>query len=585
MDPSLQSLAEEWLRLDRDLRTRSEIQHLLAAKDWAELEQRLRPRIRFGTSGLRGKMTAGFACMNALTVLQTSQGLAEHLLATVPDARVHGVVLGFDGRHDSRRFAQFAAAAFIHRRIKVWWYGSPVHTPLVPFGVVELRAAAGVMITASHNPPQDNGYKVWWKNGCQIIPPQDVEIQESILKHLEPTTWDKHCVDNSLLVEGSYNFVMEKYVTAVRAAVDPDGELSGTIDDACNFSYTALHGVGLNAMTAAMSALGVQDHMKVVQEQAHPDPDFPGLPFPNPEEKGVLDVATWSADRHGTSLIVATDPDADRLAVAEKVPGTGWHIFTGNQLGALLASYVLEKYTGERKSLAMVASTVSSRMLAVMASKEHFHFAETKTGFKWIGNKSLELDDQGFDTRFGFEESIGYMLPGVVRDKDGVAAAGLFIAAAAWWKKSHGVSPYEKLQALFHKYGHFEQANTYFVSPAPSVTKAVFDSIRELGRPHPKTLGSRKIEHWRDMTLAYDSSTSDNRPLLPVDPEEQMITCELHGGARLTMRASGTEPKIKVYVESHCHQRETARNTADEVLSAVVTEWLRPSVFNLKSSH
>jgi phosphoglucomutase len=619
MDPSLQTLLDEWLRLDKNEDTRSEIQRI-AAEDPAELDRCLRPRIRFGTSGLRARMSAGFARMNALTVLQTSQGLAAHLLATTPDARVRGVVLGFDGRHNSRRFAQLAAAALTHRGIKVWWYGEPCHTPLVPFGVVELRAAAGVMVTASHNPPADNGYKVWWANGCQIVPPLDAQIQAAILENLEPATWNQGCVDSSLLVEGSYNFVMEKYVTAVRAAVDPDGRLVGeAANHRCDFAYTALHGTGLAAMTAAMGALGIADSMKVVQEQAHPDPDFPGLPFPNPEEKGVLDVAMWSADRHGASLVVATDPDADRLAVAEKVPGVGWYIFTGNQLGALLASYVLERYTdetkhvheeqptgearhvldkkyvdeikhalgkehaGETKTLAMIASTVSSRMLAVMAAKEGFFFAETKTGFKWIGNKSLELDARGLTTGFGFEESIGYMLPVVVRDKDGVAAAGLFVAAAAAWR-ARGLSPHARLQALYDRYGFFEEANSYLVSPAPATTKAVFDAVRALGRPHPKTLGGRKVEAWRDLTLGYDSSTADGRPVLPVDPDEQMITCELHGGARLTVRASGTEPKIKVYVECHCRRREAAREMADEVLAAVVAEWLRPEVFNLKAS-
>jgi phosphoglucomutase len=194
MDPALKSLADEWLRLDKDPETRSEIQHLMATGDWPELDRRLRPRIRFGTSGLRARMSAGFARMNPLVVLQTTQGLAAHLLASNPDARTRGVVVGFDGRHGSQRFAQLAAAALVDRGVKVWWYATPCHTPLVPFGVVELRAVAGVMVTASHNPPADNGYKVWARNGCQIVPPMDSEIQAAILENLEPTTWDERCV-------------------------------------------------------------------------------------------------------------------------------------------------------------------------------------------------------------------------------------------------------------------------------------------------------------------------------------------------------------------------------------------------------
>lgn len=459
----------------------------------------------------------------------------------------------------------------------------------MPFGVAELCAVAGIMITASHNPPADNGYKVWWHDACQIVPPVDAGIQAAILQNLEPVSWHAKCVDDSLLVEGTYNFVMDKYVVAVRAVVDPDGRLAGLADARCDFAYTALHGCGLKPMAAVMEALGTVDRFKVVQEQAHPDPDFPGLPFPNPEEKGVLDVAIWSADRHRASLVVATDPDADRLAVAEKLPGGDWYTFTGNQLGALLGSYIFSRHaaenahSGEHKQLAMIASTVSSRMLAEMASREGFHFSETRTGFKWIGREALALNSRGLDARFGFEESIGYMLPRVVYDKDGVAAAALFLAAAAHWRREHDRSPYAQLQALHERYGFFEEANSYFTSPSPATTKAVFDALRGLGSPHPKHLGGRSIDAWRDLTLGYDSSTADNKPVLPVDPEEHMVTAELRGGVRLTVRASGTEPKIKVYVESRSRRREEARETADEVLGLVVKEWLRPDVFGLKA--
>jgi phosphoglucomutase len=218
-----------------------------------------------------------------------------------------------------------------------------------------------------------------------------------------------------------------------------------------------------------------------------------------------------------------------------------------------------------------------------MAEHEGFHFAETLTGFKWIGNKALELDAAGYDSRFGFEESLGYMMPGLVKDKDGIAAALLFLAAAARWRKQ-GHSPWEALQHLYKKYGHFEEANTYLISPSPEVTKTVFDSIRALGTPFPNSLGSHKVHHWRDLTRGWDSRTAEHKPLLPVDPASQMITCELNDHVRLTIRASGTEPKIKVYIECHCSHREGARKRADETLAALLKEWLKPEAHGLKAA-
>jgi phosphoglucomutase len=587
--PSIQYLAQEWLRLDQDPETRQEIQDLLEANESGILELRLRNRINFGTAGLRARMEAGFSRINALTVIQTSQGLAEYLIDKVPHARHRGVVLGFDGRHNSEKFARLTAAAFVAKKFKVWWCGEPVHTPLVSFGVIEMRASAGVMITASHNPPKDNGYKVYWGNGCQIIPPHDSGIAEFIAKNLEPISWDVEAVDNSLLTEGMLNFVTEKYLEALRVAVDPKGLLKSVISKDISFSYTALHGVGLRIMVEAIKLLGIENHMKIVQEQAHPDPDFPGLPFPNPEEKGALDVAIWSANRHQTMLVLATDPDADRLAVAEKLAEDTWHLFTGNELGVLLASYVLDTYPYDKAKLAMIASTVSTSMIATMAAKNKFHFVETLTGFKWIGNKSIELDQQGFDTQFGMEEAIGYMLPGVTRDKDGVGAACLFLAATAYWRSSHQMTPHQKLEDLHKQYGYFETANTYLISPSPATTKGVFSTIRNLQESlpysHPETLGKREILSWRDLTTGWDSTTRDHKPVLPVDSSSEMLTCEIEGGVRMTIRASGTEPKIKIYVECKCNSSKTAKKRALEVQQDAISDWLNPQKFGLSESH
>ncbi|ORY07529.1 hypothetical protein BCR34DRAFT_489346 [Clohesyomyces aquaticus] len=583
MAKDIKELAQEWLRLDENKSTADEIYKLLVHGDYDELEKRLRTRIAFGTAGLRGPMKAGFACMNSLTVIQASQGLAAYLLEHEQNVKTRGVVIGRDARHNSEKFAKLTAAAFVAKGIKVWWYEVPIHTPLVPFGVREFNAAAGVMITASHNPKDDNGYKVYWSNGCQIIPPHDSGIADAILKNLKPVTWDISVVDNDcLLVEGSMGLVRDNYLQALRAAAHPE-DTPETRAQHIKFVYTPMHGVGLTPMTLCVETLGLDpSDMVVVDAQSKPDPDFPTVKFPNPEEKGALDLAMQTADKASISLILASDPDADRLAAAEKVDGS-WHIFTGNQLGILIASYLFERYpkNESREKLAMLASTVSSRMLHAFATKEGFHFTETLTGFKWLGNVALDLEDQGYDVVFAFEEALGYMIPSVVHDKDSISAAAIFLTAADYWS-SQNLTPYSKLQKLYEHLGYFEDANTYLISPSPATTTAVFTAVRALGNPHPIQLGSRKIIRWRDLTEGYDSKSKDHVPDLPVDKGSQMITCELEGGARFTVRGSGTEPKIKMYIESVAASSEVAKAGAEEILQDLLRGWFKPDEYGLK---
>ncbi|KAF2197464.1 hypothetical protein GQ43DRAFT_203559 [Delitschia confertaspora ATCC 74209] len=585
MTKSIKELAEEWLQLDQDKSTTDEIFRLLHDRDYEELERRLRTRIAFGTAGLRGPMKAGFACMNSLTVIQATQGLAAYLLENEPNVKHRGVVIGRDARHNSEKFAKLAAAAFVAKGIRVWWYEIPTLTPLVPFGVQELKAAAGIMITASHNPPQDNGYKVYWSNGCQIIPPRDSGIAAAILQNLKPVTWDTSVVDNGhLLIEGALDLVKDHYLNAVKAATKLPEGISISFKPDLKFVYTPMHGVGLRAMKRALERLGLSDRMTVVPEQAEPNPDFPTVKFPNPEEKGALDLAMKTADESSIPLILASDPDADRLAVAEKVEGK-WHQFSGNQVGILLASYIFETYpeSKPREQMAMLASTVSSRMLHALATKEGFHFTETLTGFKWLGNVALRLEGLEYDVVFAYEEALGYMIPSVCHDKDSVSSAAVFLTAVSYWAQQ-GMTPYARLQKLYQEIGYFEDANTYLTSPSPIITDKVFAHIRGLGDPYPATLGRRNILRWRDLTVGYDSKSAypDHAPDLPVDKNSQMITCDLDGSVRFTVRGSGTEPKIKLYIECSASSREAAKAGANEVLQDLLKEWFKPEENGLK---
>ena len=494
--------------------------------------------LTFGTAGLRARMGAGFSRINSLTIIQASQGLADWLLEKRPGAAVAGVVIGHDERHNSAKFAYLTAVALIFKGIKVWWYETSVHTPLVPFAVIRLKAAGGVMITASHNPASDNGYKVYASNGCQINTPADVEIAACITRNMVPNTWAM--AEESPLRQAILTPLKGAYIKTIREAVFS----TETPEDIPKFVYTPLHGVGLPFIRDALDVIGLTASMTVVIEQALPDPDFPTVRFPNPEEKGALDIAIATADRSNICLVLANDPDADRFAVAEKVGGQ-WHQFSGDQVGVLLAYHCFQKMESiEPGEDYMLTTAVSSEMLSHIAVEEGFSVVETLTGFKWLGNEALALRNNGKRVHFAYEEALGYMFPEVVLDKDGIAAAMNFISAASSWG-----SPYAMLQQLYSRYGYFETMNTYWKSTCPDATDKVFDRIRHLARLQPLSLGARTISRWRDLTTGYDSATEDRKPQLPLS-KDQMITCWLSGsssdlGLRFTIRASGTEPKIK----------------------------------------
>lgn len=581
---SIEKLAHRWLELDQDEETKKEIQELLMDKNVEGLESRLRKRIAFGTAGLRASMKAGFAHMNSLTVLQASQGLADYILqqrSRDPPEDLN-IIVGYDARHNSEKFARLAAAAFLSKGIEVLWFGQLVHTPLVPFAVSEYKAAAGVMVTASHNPKDDNGYKVYWSNGCQIIPPHDSGIAAAIDTVDSIASWDETLVDTHPNVKRIFTEAAKSYIGHVTELVWP----LPSVSDAMPFTYTPMHGVGLTMMKQVAYMLWFRGHfMREVKAQAEPDPEFPTVFFPNPEEKGALDLAIQEAQKNGSDIILANDPDADRFSAAERIAKGHYHQFTGNQLGILFASHVFETYKSDKSKLVMLASTVSSRMLAAIAEHEGFKFQDTLTGFKWLGNIAQDLQKQGYDVAFAFEEAIGFMFPTVVWDKDGIAAAAVFLTAWQRWKKQ-GMTPYQKLQSLYKKYGYFEDANTYLVSPSPETTNKVFNDIRKSSNGlRPGHLGKRNILRWRDLTIGYDSATEDHKPTLPVDPTVQMITCEL-GSVVFTVRGSGTEPKIKLYIEARAETSVAAKQETQEVLGDLLVEWFKEEYgLKLAGSH
>jgi len=593
MDPqALGELAQEWLRIDKDPETHAEIEQLLLSEDHHELGKRVGKRITFGTAGLRARMEAGFSRMNSVTVIQASQGLAEYLISLDPYNREKGVVIGRDGRHNSEKFAKLTASTFLKKGFKVY-YLRTVHTPLVPYAISHHGAAVGVMVTASHNPPQDNGYKVYLGNGCQIVSPHDKGIADKIDANLEPETWEIEHInyENPLVIDG-FKVIGGKYLQAVKHKtwIAQVPELQKRHSRSIKFTYTPMHGVGWYYFRAVLEIMKLDRDMHVVRCQAHRNADFPTVKFPNPEEKGALDEAIKTADTFGDDLILANDPDADRFAAAQRVDGV-WKQFTGNQMGVLLASFVWDMHsrTGPaqrdiEQPTAMFVSAVSSRMLFKMAENwplsndDKITVEETLTGFKWLGNRAQTWEQEtGGKALFAYEEAIGYMIPQVVYDKDGVAAASLFLAACYYWQQED-MTPWDRLQELYEAYGFFEDANTYLITPSPAVTEQVFAQIRAA---RPSTVGARKIKRWRDLTLGHDTGSPDNVPNLPVDSSAQMITCWLDDDVVFTTRGSGTEPKLKLYIEASSGSSERAKEIATSVLEDLMREWFKPEEYGL----
>lgn len=602
-----------WLAQDGDEETRGEVLELCRAEQWSELRERLGKRLQFGTAGLRAQMGAGFNRMNALVVIQATQGLAQYVKRQQPERLV--AVVGHDHRWRSQRFALATAATLVEAGFTVHLlngHNRYVHTPMVPFAVNEMGAAVGVMITASHNPATDNGYKVYYSNGCQIIPPHDRGIAQAIEENLElwPRAWKWDEVLEEALNSGTLlhdrGILCCGYASKMEAFL-VDKALTGAIKNGKPwFVYTPMHGVGYEVFSKiverTMGLVADEDYL-CVTEQQQPDPSFPTVRFPNPEEKGALDLAIALAEANDISLVLANDPDADRFSVAYKDPTTrAWRQLTGNEIGFLFATYEYQRYQAlddefkKKHPLAMLNSTVSSQMMKKMAETEGFHYVETLTGFKWLGNRAFDLEAIGYYVAFGFEEAIGYMFPSITHDKDGIAAAVVFLQAYRKWLDSENKTLSMIIEEGYQKYGVFKEYNGYYIVDNPAKTDEVFHYIRNeypKGHdPYPYQVGDQlTVTYYRDLTEGYESDTVQNIPTLPVDPSSHMITvCAKIAGTnatetvRFTIRGSGTEPKLKVYIEACAKTEEQAQKNARTTWETLKREWFRPDITGLTTN-
>ncbi|MBK7586581.1 MAG: phospho-sugar mutase [Myxococcales bacterium] len=537
-DTAIVAAARKWIEEDPDPETRAELEALIAAEDSAELHERMGAPLEFGTAGLRGLVGAGLGRMNRAVVIRATRGLADYLLARHPEARSLPVVVGYDGRLSSRQFAEDTVGVLVGAGLPVRFFDAPVPTPVVAYAARQLAATAAVVITASHNPPEYNGYKVYAANAAQIVQPVDTEISERISavgSAREVPLEADVLTGNHPRAERVPDAFFDRYlaeVDAVRPRIERDQSLC--------IVYTPMHGVGWRFVQQTFARAGYPN-VHVVPEQAEPDGRFPTVNFPNPEEPGALDLATALASEKNADLILANDPDADRLAVCVCTAAGRYRQLTGNQVGVLLADFMLEHALAAPRAM-VGSSIVSSPMLGSIAEAHGARFEQTLTGFKWIWNAALDLEaSEGVRFAFGYEEALGYSVGRIVRDKDGISAA-LLLADLAAHERTLGRGLWERLEGLYRKHGLWVSVQKSITRPGSEGLAEIARAMQVLKDQPPTELAGARVKQLVDFRDGADS-----RPRWL--GKTSLVSLTLESGARVLVRPSGTEPKLKIYVD------------------------------------
>ena len=515
---SARRLAKAWLDAEPDEDVRQDILGLLEG-DESELIRRFSGRLTFGTAGLRAAIGGGPQRMNRLVVRQAAAGVVDALVREDADAVRSGVLIGYDARHKSRDFAEDTARVAAARGVRVLIADGPIPTPVLAWNITRLGVAAGIMVTASHNPASDNGYKVYLGSGAQIVPPWDERMAEAI-GAVDPLTVE--LADRSA---SSIEVLGRELVDAYLSSMP--GVRFGTGSSGLRVAYTALHGVGGAVAMRAFAAAGF-DGVHAVPEQHDPDPRFPTVSFPNPEEPGAMDLVIDLARRIDADLAIAHDPDADRLGVAVPMSGGGddWRLLSGDEIGALLADHVVRHTEGEDRLV--VTTLVSSSLLGKMAEAAGVHFAETFTGFKWIADAVIRRPE--LRLVFAYEQALGYLVTRQPLDKDGITAGVMLLDLAAELR-AEGRTLQDRLDDIAARFGrHVTAEASVRMDPAAGAR-----AVARLRDSPPQTIGGRAVVGVEDFPAA-------NLLRLWVEGMGELV--------RLQVRPSGTEPKVKVYGEA-----------------------------------
>lgn len=540
---------QEWLSnpyFDED--TKAELRAIEG--DENEIKERFYMDLEFGTAGLRGVIGAGINRMNIYVVRRATQGLANYIIKQ--GGADKGVAIAYDSRHMSPEFAMEAAMTLAANGIKAYKFESLRPTPELSFAVRELGCIAGINITASHNPPEYNGYKVYWEDGAQFTPPHDKGVTEEVLA-IEDLSTVKTTDEASATAAGKYEVIGreidDKYIAQVKAQVVNQKAID-EMQDQISIVYTPLHGTGNIPARRVMKELGFT-HVYVVPEQELPDGGFPTVSYPNPEAAEAFSLGLKLAGEKNADLVLATDPDADRLGVYVKDAGSGEYIpLTGNMSGSLLCEYVLSQKKAAGKipeDGQVIKSIVSTNLIDAVAKEYGCELIEVLTGFKWIGQQVLKNEKTGRGTYlFGMEESYGCLIGTYARDKDAISATAALCEAAAYYKQK-GMTLWDAMVAMYEKYGYYKDAvKSIGLSGIEGLAK--IQSIMETLRNNtPKEVGGYKVVSARDYKLdtIKDMASGEVKPTGL--PSSNVLYYDLNDGAWICVRPSGTEPKIKFY--------------------------------------
>ena len=544
-----------WIEQDPDQVTKGQLTELLsvAQSDQAallELQDAFLAPLEFGTAGLRGALGAGPNRMNRVTVLQAASGLAQYLVQQGMAGKK--VVIGFDARYNSEIFANDTALVMSGAGLEPVIFSHVVPTPVLAFAIRHLGACAGVMVTASHNPPQDNGYKVYLGDGRQIVSPVDEEISKLIRTVTDVREIPKGNPGTFVVDE-----VVKTYVSLTSQLIT-SGPTTDPQRKAVTSVYTAMHGVGWKTLQSVLNASGFNEPIAAI-EQRDPDPAFPTVAFPNPEEKGALDIAIALAKKHSVDVLLANDPDADRLAAAVPNSSGGWITLRGDQIGSLLGWWVIERasLTGSKLSGTLANSIVSSMMLESIAKSAGLEYQSTLTGFKWVSRVN--------NLAFGYEEALGYCVdPKNVSDKDGISAAAVFMEMLAHLK-SQGKTIWQILDALAISHGLHA---TDQVSIRVTSTEQVSITMSAIRSTPPTKLGGLLVNSIDDLATGLGDLPKTDAVIIHLAGNSQVEK------ARVIVRPSGTEPKIKCYLEVVVRSEDLAiaQQTADNELQSLAAD-------------
>lgn len=537
---------EQWLKDSAiDKETKAEL--IALAADEKEIEDRYYRELEFGTAGMRGVIGAGTNRMNIYTVARATQGLANYLLA-IPGAAQRGVSIAYDSRRKSDEFALETALVLCANGINVNLFEGMRSVPQLSFTLRHLKSIAGVVITASHNPKQYNGYKVYWEQGAQIGPEQANELTRTIAA-VDSFSAIKRMSKESAIAAGLLVMIGEKEDDAYFAAIESlsiDKELVRTSD--CKMVYTPLHGTGNLPIRRILEDIGIK-HLYIVEEQEKPDPEFPTVSAPNPESPDAFDLAEKLANKVGANLLIATDPDADRLGVAVRQKDGSFCTLSGNQIGCLLMHYILtrKKELGKlHKDTLVVKSIVSTNMANAIAKSFGIEIAEVLTGFRFVGEKIVECEKTGKHFEFGFEESFGFLAGTFVRDKDAICAAMLLAETSAYYS-AREMSLVDAIFELYELYGCYREKIKSYTLYGKEGMEKIQGAMKGLRETLPKNIGSFAIKAVRDYKSRRYTvlATGDQLPIAL--PSSDVLYFELEDDSWVCIRPSGTEPKLKVY--------------------------------------